>query len=178
LIQDFVLTAEGLAGRGVASLFEKLKEYNPDDFDDFADKMRIISNYGVGAACGRHVGFIDPQDDFLATYSVLNRSVVDFEFTLVLYAVISDRALLRKYYRDTTEIQLSALYDERGDVKPVGTAEDGKDSLLGLIDSWKTDDECKDNLVGDDLIVLYEKMAGHQLPTVDEIMSSVFSALK
>lgn len=168
IVIRYVLNADGLAGKGMVCLFEKL-DFDINDVEDIEKKFMIINNYGIGRSCGRHIGFVSPEDNYLADYSLFNRSLIDFEFVITVFSSL-DSFFAKNYYKDVDVIKREDLYDSEGNIKPVGCVEDGMNSILGVIKSWEKDQNGEDNLIEDVLIPLYDKMVKKELPTVSEIL--------
>lgn len=83
---------------------------------------------------------IDMSKDYLRREEIYSVKPKDFYYVVNLFDIVNNPSKLSSYFNDTKGIDESALYDEQGNLKPVGKNGDGIDTLFGTVQSWSGND--------------------------------------
>lgn len=69
--------------------------------------------------------------------TLYERSARDFEYTVKLLNILTDSALVKKYYRDPSVVDLTQIYDGQG-IKPAGIGDFSTKTLYGTVEAWSS----------------------------------------
>ena len=112
--------------------FDALAETNniTKDYDNLVSAMIDLAEKGDIT--------VDSGYDYQLHPSLWERTKEDFVYTLKAFDVVSDENKLKRYFKNVDGIDISALMNEDGSIKPAGSEATSFDegTIFGTIESW------------------------------------------
>ena len=124
------------------------------------DFVKLISKlpWGPNASCDeklRRLSALQDREnvdlslDYLLNPTLWGRNLDDFTYTVRIFDAIHNPSKLNKYFKDTSDIRESDLYEDDGKtIKEVGFGKDDWNYLYTVVESWSGENgsnEVKDN---------------------------------
>lgn len=133
------------------SITQKGFDPNTNEFLSLVDKLSFktvtpnqISNfYHLAGLAAKNQ--IDLRKDYLTRREIYNVNPKEFNYVVNLFDIVNTPTKLNKFFKNAENISEDQLYDEKGNIKPVGKEGDGTETLFGTVESWSGNDGENDN---------------------------------
>lgn len=125
---------------------------------------------------------MDLTKDFFKEEALYNVPDDEFEYVVKLFNSVSNPATLSKYFKDTKDISIDALYvnnnKSSGKIKPMGKEGDSTDTLIGTVESWSGENGENDiPIVNSKQIYAKSKALPNSGPSIKEL-EDIYSNMK
>ena len=84
---------------------------------------------------------LDITLDWIYNSSLYNRSYEDFKYTTNVFNLLGSEETVGSYFKDTSVVDFSRLYESDGKIKPAGLDREYGDTIFNLIEEWAKDNE-------------------------------------
>lgn len=95
---------------------------------------------------------IDLTRPYLTKPAIYEVDEKDFDYTVKLFDIVNNKSKISKFFNNVDNISEKDLYDEQGNIKPVGKEGSGTDTLFGTVESW-SQEGANDKSKGSEFVV-------------------------